>query len=157
MRNKDCPLSNNGKGCGMCKHRQGILVATFGGNPKDIPKSSKMNKMFKQGGGWGGTSMYEGNRFIGYDSRTNHCGSPQMAIGNNLHHSDYHPIAHFRNNKFIDTDESALYYLHTPPKGWANLSDCGTFTCTGLYNSLFKVERNSYSGVPSVFGMPRTF
>jgi len=101
--------------------------------------------------------MFEGNYFIGFDSSVNHCGGSQAAIVNNNWHSDYHPIANFRNNKFRDTDESALYKLHSPPKRWANLQDCGTFTCTGLYNSLFIVERNSYSGVPSVFGMPRSF
>ena len=113
--------------------------------------------MFSQGGGWGGTSMFYNNRFIGFDSHISACGGRQAAIGNNHWHPDYHPISHYRQNKFIDTDESGMFLLFTPPQGWANLSDCGTFTCTGLYNSLLRMERNSYSGVPSVFGLSKTF
>ena len=108
MQIKDCPLSDNGR-CGGCYARQGIIAATYGGNPTDIPKDSKIGKMFKQGGGWGGTSMYESNRFIGFDSDVNHCGGSQAAIGNNHWHSDYHPIAYFSSNGFIDTEEPALY------------------------------------------------
>ena len=70
---------------------------------------------------------------------------------------DYHAIATFRQNKFLDTDATALVRLFSPNAKWANPTDCGVFTCTGLYNGLIRFERNSYSGIPSVFGVPRTF
>jgi len=50
-----------------------------------------------------------------------------------------------------------MFALDAPPQGWANLKDCGTFTCTGLYNVLVKVENAKYSGIPMAFGMPSTF
>jgi len=155
MKNSDCPYSENGK-CG-CGSRIGVIAPTFGGNPTEMKNELKIKKMFSQGGGWGGTSMFELNKFIGFDSKTNACGGTQAAIGSNKKHSDYHPIANFRNNKFIDTDESALFKLDTPPQGWANGADCGPFTCTGLYNLLIKVENSIFSGVPSVFGLPKKF
>jgi len=113
--------------------------------------------MFSQGGGWGGESLFHSNKFIGFNSRTNACGSTQAAIVSNERQPDYLPITTFRQNSFIDTDESAMFNLYSPSPGWANLSDCGTFTCTGLYNVLIRMEQNSYSGIPMPFGLPRTF
>ena len=155
MKNHDCPDAPDGR-CSDCKSRTGMFIPTFGKNPTDVPIFNKIPKMYAQQGLWGGTSMFERNRFIGFDSKTNHCGSRQSAVGTNFL-SDYHPLAHMRNNIFENTDASAMYHLDSPSQGWANLSDCGTFTCTGLYNVLVKVEGNQYLGIPSVFGVPRQF
>ena len=100
----------------------------------------KLSRHYKAVGGWGGTSLLRNLKFIGFDSKTNHCGSKQYAITTNNAHSDYHPIAEFRGIKFINTDESAMFGLGSPSAGWANLNDCGTFTCTGLYNVLARME-----------------
>ena len=42
-----------------------------------------------------------------------------------------------------------MFNLRDPPQGWANLDDCGTFTCTGLYNVLVDMEGTSFSGSSS--------
>lgn len=155
MRNTDCPFSDNGK-CG-CASRQGVMIPTFGGNPVEMKNELKVKKMFSQGGGWGGSSLFKKNKFIGFDSKYSACGGTQAAIGTNSKHSDYHPIANFRDNIFINTDESALFKFEPPSQGWANGADCGPFTCTALYNVLIKVENNEYVGTPSVYGLPKRF
>lgn len=113
--------------------------------------------MFSQGGDWSGKSLFKQNKLIGFDSKYNACGGTQAAIASNSYHSDYHPPADFDQNYFINTDESALFKMYDPKPKWANMADCGTFTCTGLYNVLVRVERNSYSGIPSVYNMPKSF
>jgi len=112
--------------------------------------------MFDDDGGWGGTSLFENIRFIGFNSDTNSCGRKQHAIVTNGT-PNYHPIAYYRNIHFIDTGEKAMFNLRSPSQGWANLSDCGVFTCTGLYNVLLKLESTKYSGSPMPFGMPTEF
>lgn len=65
----------------------------------------KIKKMFSGGGGWGGESLFIDNTFIGFDNKVSACGGNQAAIGTNPYHPDYHPIAHFRKNKFVNQDE----------------------------------------------------
>lgn len=72
-------------------------------------------------------------------------------------HSDYHPIGHFESIEFRDSDESALIWMFSPSPGWANPDDCGTFTCTGLYNTVAKFERTTFTGSPAAFLLPQTF
>jgi len=55
---------------------------------------------------------------------------------------------------FENTAEEAMFNMRDPPQGWANLDDCGTFTCTGLYNVLLEFENSSYSGSPLVSTLP---
>jgi len=45
-----------------------------------------------------------------------------------------------------------MFGFGSPAQGWANLSDCGTFTCTGLYNVLVEMEGTRYTGITRVFG-----
>lgn len=89
--------------------------------------------MYSGGGSWGGSSLFKNLRFIGWDSDVNDCGAEQSAIGTDWDHPDYHPIAHFEDILFKDTDESAMFKFDSPKQGWANPTDCGDFTCTGLY------------------------
>ena len=107
MQNSDCPLSSTGK-CD-CIDRKGVINPTFGVSPIEIKNELKIKKMFAGGGAWGGESLFIDNTFIGFDSSENICGGKQAAIGTNVYHADYHPLAYFRRNKFIDTDESALF------------------------------------------------
>ena len=137
MQNLDCPDKSS---CSACESRRGLMIPTFGKHntimnlaPKHIPK------MHADGGSWGGSSLFSNLKFIGWDSDLNHCGAKQRAIATNFQHSDYHPLANFRFITFEDSDESALYGFDSPSPGWANLSDCGTFTCTGLYNVLIEM------------------
>ena len=50
-----------------------------------------------------------------------------------------------------------MFAFGSPSPGWANLSDCGIFTCTGLYNVLVEMEGTKFSGIPSVFGVKPNF
>ena len=50
-----------------------------------------------------------------------------------------------------------MFYFDSPMQGWANLQDCGEFTCTGLYNVLIEMERTKYTGIPRVFGWQPDF
>lgn len=57
----------------------------------------------------------------------------------------------------MDSDPKALFKLFSPPKGWANQSDCGEFTCTGLYQSLLRMEETEYTGSPVAQSLPAKF
>ena len=50
-----------------------------------------------------------------------------------------------------------MFGFDSPSPGWANLADCGTFTCTGLYNVLVELESTTYTGIPRAFGMKPDF
>lgn len=118
MQNTDCPGVPSGK-CD-CDSRLGAMAPTFGGALKVLAKAGDIGKLFKVGGGWGGTSLFEGNEFIGFDSPKSACGGSQHAVGNNIKHSDYHPQSIWKRNSFINTDEKAMFKLYSPPQGWAN-------------------------------------
>jgi hypothetical protein len=50
-----------------------------------------------------------------------------------------------------------MFHFDSPNPGWANLADCGTFTCTGLYNVLAKLDLVRSTGIPSAIGLPTRF
>ena len=50
-----------------------------------------------------------------------------------------------------------MFGFGAPDPSWANPTDCGDFTCTGLYNVLVEMESTTYSGIPMPFGMPRDY
>jgi hypothetical protein len=50
----------------------------------------------------------------------------------------------FYDTKFINNDAAALGYFYDPPKGWANLKDCGAFSCTAPRNTMLTFKRNSF-------------
>lgn len=155
MENLDCP---NFDRCSACIPRRGLWIPTFGAHFSEIPLAPKyLPYMFKQGGSWEGSSLFKNIKFIGFDSAFNDCGASQAAITTNFKHPDFHPLANFEMITFMNTDESAMFAFDSPPQSWANLSDCWTFTCTGLYNVLSEFRSTTYSGVPMAFGMPRDF
>ena len=155
MPNLDCPSGNQ---CSNCLGSKGVWIPTFGGHMTEIELApKKLKKMYASGGSWVGTSLFKDLQFIGFDSSKNTCGGAQAAITTNGASSDYHPVAHFQDIKFKNTDQSALFKFDSPSQGWANLADCGTFTCTGLYNVLVHMENPKFSGTPKVFGLPGSF
>jgi len=95
MANKDCP---NGNKCQHCIVKRGLWIPTFGGHSTSMEFAPKHLKFMIMGGGsWGGESLFNNLRFIGWDKAENECGASQAAIGTNYKHSDYHPLANFRN------------------------------------------------------------
>lgn len=52
----------------------------------------------------------------------------------------------FYDCEFVDVEEGALAYLEEPTDGWANLSDCGDFPCTGPLNTFLYLEDATFSG-----------
>lgn len=157
MKNSDCPLSSDGM-CG-CTGRTGITIPTFAGPTKDgIHKDFMMHEYFEGGGHWvAGDSLYIDNTFIGFDSKINACGGEQRVIATNKSHPQYHPIAHFRRNKFVNQGEDAMFKMYAPNPLWAKIPMCGTFTCTGLYNAVIKMSESRFSGFPYVGNIPYTF
>lgn len=63
----------------------------------------------------------------------------------------------FHETKFINTVKAALFHFPSPPQGWANPTDCGTFTCTGLYNAVARFDGTQVSGTPLAVGIPSSF
>ena len=110
LQNKNCwnDIKTN---CRQCQNTRGILIPTFGPHKTSIPLApKKIKKMYNEDGYWGGTSLFENIRFIGFNSDTNSCGKKQHAIVTNKT-PDYHPIAYYKNIHFIDTDEKAMFDL----------------------------------------------
>ena len=66
-------------------------------------------------------------------------------------------MANFERIEFKNTDKSAMFSFKSPSPGWANLADCGVFTCTGLYNVLVDFKNTRFSGIPMAFGMDSDF
>jgi len=97
------------------------------------------------------------NKFIGYASKTTACGGVQSAIVTNNAHSDYHPLAKFLRTEFKNVDENAMFGFGSPEEDWANQKDCGTFTCTGLYNVLVEMKDTLYTDIPSELDLPSDF
>ena len=108
-------------------------------------------------GGGHGTNLFKDITFIGFDDEKNACGKRQRAIATNPLHSDYHPISHWEMIEFRDTTEAALIWMSAPNPAWINLDDCGTFQCTGLYNTVAKFERTTFRGSPAPTSMPQNF
>jgi len=155
MPNLDCPTSER---CSACLPRRGLWIPVFGEHETAIsPAPFKLPKMFTAGGSWEGSSLFSGLEFIGWDRASNDCGMSQAAITTNHGQPDFHPLATFRNTRFINTDRSGMFAFDSPPQGWANLSDCWDFTCTGLYNVLTSFAGTRFSGIPSVFGIRSDF
>ena len=50
-----------------------------------------------------------------------------------------------------------MFRLGDPNPGWANLRDCGIFTCTGLYNVLVEMKGTMYTGTPNASSLSADF
>ena len=71
--------------------------------------------------------------------------------------ADIHSYSFFNDNTFVNQERKALINLSSPPRGWANMKDCWTFTCTGLYQHILKFDNNRFTGSPIPFNLPKTF
>lgn len=112
MPNEDCPA---GFDCTGCLERRGLMLPVFGEHQTETKKAPmKLTQMYAFGGSWGGTSLFKNLRFIGWDADLNACGAEQSAIGTDWEHPDYHPIAHFEDILFENTDESAMFKFDAP-------------------------------------------
>jgi len=47
---------------------------------------------------------------------------------------------------FDDVANDAVVYLPDPPKGWANISDCGKFPCTAPQNVVMQFSKVTCTG-----------
>lgn len=67
---------------------------------------------------------------------------------------DYTPYATFTGLILDNVAREALTYIQDPPQGWANLSDCVEFTCTGMYNIVMHFDNTRTLGTltPAVPG-----
>lgn len=54
----------------------------------------------------------------------------QTVMALNPTNADFIPMSEFFNTKFVDVEGDAMGFLFDPPKGWANVKDCGNFPCT---------------------------
>ena len=52
----------------------------------------------------------------------------------------------FFDNKFTDVADGAMIFIYDSPEVWANLDDCGDFTCTAPQNSLVSMQGSIFSG-----------
>ena len=111
----------------------------------------------KGGGAYNGYALYEDILVSGFSSRTSSCGAKTVAFSANYLHSDLHPYAEFRNIRFNNMAKEAMFDIPPPPQGWANIADCGEFTCTGLYNVVTLFEGTTFTGSPLPYGVSSDF
>jgi len=52
----------------------------------------------------------------------------------------------FFDNKFTDVADGAMIFIYDAPEKWANLDDCGDFTCTAPQNSLASFQGSIFLG-----------
>ena len=155
MKNKDCPDAGD---C-FCKSNFGVYAPTFGnmgGSRFSVGKKISKGMSIAGGMGTGKATFFE-NTFIGFSSPSNECGSSQRSIKNNGLVADMHSYSFFNDNTFVNQERKALINLASPPRGWANMKDCWTFTCTGLYQHILKFDNNRFTGSPLPFNLPKTF
>lgn len=61
-----------------------------------------------------------------------------------------------RSPKFNNVVKEAVTQFYSPKDEWINWEDCGLeFTCTGLYNGVYKVTQAQY--ITGSIGLPKTF
>jgi hypothetical protein len=60
--------------------------------------------------------------------------------------SDYIPPQDFDDILFNNVENSAMTYVWNPPQGWATVTDCGDFPCTGPKNVVFNMKNIKYEG-----------
>lgn len=117
-----------------------------GGSPVHItmPSGLPMHKVMGNAN-FVANAYVTNTQFIGFDGPTN-CGARQSVIGLNPSGSDFNAPTHFSNCHFEDIRQDSFAYIYDPPSGWANLSDCGEWPCTGPENVLFTFKDTTWSG-----------
>lgn len=102
---------------------------------------------------WGTKKYIKRNTFIGFDKKTKE-GLRQSVMAVSEFDSDYTPTHEFFDNTFVDVQDGAMVYLLDPPKGWANLADCGDFPCTGPKNVLVSFQGSKFEGTKPRMSKP---
>ena len=74
------------------------------------------------------------------------CGQKSVIFEGNKYDSDKIPQHYLEDMKFIDVDDSGWAFLSKPPKGWANVKDCGNFPCTAPNNLIFTFTNTKFEG-----------
>lgn len=143
----DCP--QNGQG-GFCfrtpKYGMMSSSGTRGGKPFHITMPSSLPPA-KVGAiaTWGTKVELRNNHFIGFNPTTQE-GARQRLFELQGSASDHIPIHEFYDTTFENVDPDALAFFFEPPKGWANIADCGEFPCTAPKNTLYSFKRTTFIG-----------
>jgi len=130
----DCPDDGS-----FCKRtdKYGVIMsgAAMKGKVTHITGASSLPVQKIKGlANWGTVQKMHRNQFIGFDSVTS-LGNRQAIFEMNVYQPDYLPMMEFFDSKFIDVKDGALAYLMDPIPGWASLTDCGNYPCTGPNNA----------------------
>lgn len=98
-----------------------------------------------------GHVTYKQVRFHNFSSGSTYCGYEQHAIELNPSGSDIIPLVDFIDNEFNNVDDSAFIYMFTPPDAWITVRECGSFPCTGPWNTVFSFSGTTYSGKAKIY------
>lgn len=74
------------------------------------------------------------------------CGATQRLFEINKAASDYIPRLEFFGTKFSNVAVSNFAYFFKPPRGWANITDCGKFPCTAPSNVVMDFKSTVFEG-----------
>ena len=99
----------------------------------------------------GGRSTYRNVRLINFTSAEKSCSGARQAAILPFLAPDYTPYAEFTGLIFDNVAREALTWIQDPPQGWANLSDCVEFTCTGMYNIVMHFDQTVTTGLNRPF------
>ena len=98
-----------------------------------------------------GHVTYKQVKFHNFASGRTYCGKQQHAITLNPKGSDIIPLVDFIENEFNNVDDSAFIYMFTPPDSWITVRECGSFPCTGPWNTVFSFSNTKYSGKAKIY------
>jgi hypothetical protein len=124
-----------------------MMLSMFARGAKEpMPKSASalpMSKV-KSDSSWGGKNTYNGNSFINFQDTRTFCGNKQRLFVLNPTASDYQPMTNFDGSIFRNVAFDNMVFLYDPPRGWANMNDCGNFPCTAPNNVILSFTRTNF-------------
>lgn len=141
----DCPADGS-----FCKpvEKYGFIMngATHNGKDVHIEDMSPLPMpKIKSLSVWGTKVWLYRNHWINFEKTTKE-GMRQSVMQVNEWQSDYVPMHEFFDNKFTDVEDGAMIFIYDSPEVWANLDDCGDFTCTAPQNSLASFQDSIFEG-----------
>eukprot|EP00117_Sycon_ciliatum_P040904 scpid3686/ scgid29995/ len=91
-----------------------------------------------------GHVLYQRVNWHNFPTEKTYCGMTQTAITLNSGGSDIIPLVDFVDNTFTNVNDEAFAFLFTPPDNWITVRECGSFPCTGPWNTILSFSKTRY-------------
>jgi hypothetical protein len=118
----------------VCPERFGIEMEQHGQGARDLHPTSTSAlpiQKLKSYATWWVKVNYTGLSLNDFTSQVTSCGAKQTVFGLNYSAPDYVDMINMIDSTINNVATEALAYIFDPLPGWANISDCGEWSCTG--------------------------